>query len=131
MRILQTTIGLSATGHIVTATDVAKAPTVITCSCHHCGCPLTLCNGGGFLPPWFEHNQNAYPMAKLQTCPHVDPEGQESAQMKAMRQLVRGIQPVPAVQQWHCAMCNTDYGGAKHCVKCNTGIYSTEVNQSV
>lgn len=129
MRILQTTIGLSATGHIVTATDVAKAPTVITCSCHHCGCPLTLCNGGGFLPPWFEHNQNAYPMAKLQTCPHVDPEGQESAQMKAMRQLVRGIQPAVAVQRWHCAMCNNSYSGAKHCVKCHTGIYSTEVNQ--
>ncbi|WP_410044485.1 putative zinc ribbon protein, partial [Salmonella enterica] len=61
--------------------------------------------------------------------PHVDPEGQESAQMKAMRQLVRGIQPVPVVQQWHCAMCNTDYSGAKHCLKCNTGVYSTEVNQ--
>lgn len=129
MRILQTTIGLSSTGHIVTAAEVAKSPTTITCSCHHCGCPLTLCSGGGFCPPWFEHNQSVYPMAKLQTCPHVDPEGKESAQMKAMRQLVRGIQPVPVVQRWHCAMCNTDYSGAKHCVKCNTGIYSTEVNQ--
>lgn len=109
MRILQTTIGLSATGHIVTAADVAKAPTVITCTCHHCGCPLIINNGGGFLPPWFEHNQNAYPVDKLTKCPHVDPEGKESAQMTAMRQLVRGIQPAQVVKSWRCAMCHVPY----------------------
>jgi len=125
MRILSTTLAIDAKGHIVTATDAAKAKSS-SYRCHQCDCPVILNDGGGFLNPWFEHNQQAYPTEKLQQCPYYDPEGKESARTQKLRQLVRGLSPVVSVLNWHCNQCNSDYVGEKHCIACNTGIYSIE-----
>ncbi|MFT2791389.1 putative zinc ribbon protein [Serratia sp. T13T92] len=57
-------------------------------------------------------------------CANLDPQVKADARHSQLRRTVGGLAAPVAVRSWYCVRCQSHYQGEKHCITCNTGIYS-------
>ncbi|MDE9702794.1 putative zinc ribbon protein [Citrobacter portucalensis] len=96
-------------------------------SCSSCGCRLVLHPGDISEHPWFEHDQASANESALLYCQYRNHrDGLPGERFRVMLYSIREHEVRMVSEAWYCVWCGRHYVGEKHCVACNTGIYSIE-----
>lgn len=125
MRMLKCYLANDRHGRYVTA-DAVRVGGVQTCI--SCGCLLVLQADTHGKAPWFEHDQQSVPLERLMHCAHLDPQAKAEARRAQLHKVVGGLPRLVAVRSWFCVLCQNAYQGEKHCVACDTGMYSIKAS---
>lgn len=127
MFIMSCHLALNSKGSLVGVRSATTQPDE-SWACLSCGCRLILHPGDVSGHPWFEHDQRYAKISALMYCQYRNHhDGLPGERFRVMLYALHEQNTrVGAAQSWFCIWCGSHYDGDKHCVVCNTGIYSIE-----
>lgn len=126
MLIMPCHLALNSKGALVGARSAATQPDE-NWACISCGCRLILHPGEIGEHPWFEHDQRSAKFNALMYCQYRNHhDGLPGERFRLLFFPVHEHEVCVMPEDWYCVWCGRHYKGEKHCVVCNTGIYSIE-----
>ncbi|GCL78511.1 TPA: putative zinc ribbon protein [Escherichia coli] len=126
MLIMPCHLALNSKGSLVGARSATARPDE-SWACLSCGCRLILHPGDISESPWFEHDQRYAKISALMYCQYRNHrDGLPGERFRVMLYTILEHEACMVPEDWYCVWCGRHYVGEKHCVGCNSGIYSIE-----